>query len=86
MCYTDFHLQCITLIVTKHTNRHLTLLHMPLSQDEHLSYKQMRRQIFKNTINVKCLFTSLHQITHTVLRTSGYLVHSLMSCPSTDFH
>ena len=51
---------------------------MPLSQDEHFSYKQMRRQIYKkNTINVKCLFTSLHQVTHTVLRTSGYLVHSL---------
>ena len=40
----------------------------------------------KNTINVKCLFTSLHQVTHTVLRTSGYLVHMLLSCQSTGFH
>ena len=27
MCDTDFHLQCITLIVAKHTSRHCTLLH-----------------------------------------------------------
>ena len=40
----------------------------------------------KNTINVKCLFTLLHRVTHTVLRTSGNLVHSLMSCQSTGFH
>ena len=40
----------------------------------------------KHTINVKCLFTSLHKVTHTVLRSSGYLVHSLISFQSTGFH
>ena len=52
MCYTDFHFHSITLIVTEHTNRHWTLLHMPLSQDEHFSYKQMRKHLLANKVKL----------------------------------